>query len=84
MYIQFSLSIFSAKRIKYFRFLVSPSNTGEKMLKGFLQKKKKKMTVFQPPKFRDVRWLKGFNKISDKQILLKEYTVRSRNHKKKN
>ena len=42
------------------------------------------MTVFQPPKFRDVRWLKGFNKISDKQILLKEYTVRSRNHKKKN
>lgn len=42
------------------------------------------MTIFQPPKFRDVRGLKGFNKISDKQILPKEYTVRSRNHKKKN
>lgn len=41
------------------------------------------MTIFQPPKFRDVRGLKGFNKISDKQILPKEYTVRSRNHKKK-
>lgn len=26
----------------------------------------KKMTIFQPPKFRDVRGLKGFNKISDK------------------
>ena len=41
------------------------------------------MTIFHPPKFRDVRGLKGFNKISDKETLPKEYTVRSRTIKKK-
>ena len=39
------------------------------------------MIIIQPPAFRNVRGIKGFNKISDEQLLSKEYTVRSRNHK---
>lgn len=78
----FSLSIFSVEGniIKSSYFLVSPSNTGGKdsSVKRIFPEN---LIIIQAPAFRDGRGLKRPNKLSYLQLLSKNYTARSRNHK---